>query len=146
MIQDHGETPYIIYVTQNLFGRRCGPSGSRGRAWASESRGTVPFAVAGGEVLRHVHRCELGQSPLNAKRPIDRATAAALHSELVRRAEAEWAPLDDAGSPVNAGGDTGGDSAAALDDLDRHDPGLDVAAVDELLIADEATEDERGDA
>ena len=115
MIQDHGETPYIIYVTQNLFGRRCGPSGSRGRAWASESRGTVPFAVAGGEVLRHVHRCELGQSPLNAKRPIDRARAAALHPELVRRAEAEW---------------------ATLDELDQFDPKLNIKEVDELLTAE----------
>ena len=64
-------------------------------------------------------RCELRQTPLNAKLPIDRATATVLHPELVRRAEAEWATLDDAGSPDNPASDTGGDGAAVLDELDR---------------------------
>jgi len=150
MTQDHGENPHIRYVTQDLFGRQelwaVGTAQPRTGFGEPSYRALFAVAVASDEVASPITRCELGRTPLAAKRPIDRATAAALHSELVRRAEAEWAPLDDAGSPVNAGGDTGGDGAVALDDLDRHDPGLDVAAVDELLIADEATEDERGDA
>jgi len=85
------------------------------------------------------HALRAGADPLNAKRPIDRATAAALHPELVRRAEAEWATLDDADSPDNATGDTGGtggDGAAVLDELDRLDPELDIAEVDALLIVE----------
>jgi len=77
-----------------------------------------------------------GQTPLAAKRPIDRVTATALHPELVRRAEAEWATLDDAGRPDNTGGDTGGDGAAVLAELARLDPALDSAEVDALLIAE----------
>jgi len=106
-------------------------------------RALFAVAVASDEVASPITRCELGRTPLNAKRPIDRATAAALHPELVRRTEAEWATLDDAGSPDNAAGDTGdtgGDSAAVLDELDRLDPALDIAEVNALLIA------ERGEA
>jgi len=73
------------------------------------------IAVAGGEVLGHVHSRALEQTPLNAKRQIDRATAAALHSELVRRAEAAW---------------------ATLDELDQFDPKLNIKEVDELLTAE----------
>ena len=138
MTQDHGETSHITFVTQNLFGRE-----ELWAVWTAQPRtgfgepsyrALFAVAVASDEVASPITRCELGRTPLAAKRPIDRATAAALHSELVRRAE--WAPLDDAGSPVNAGGDTGGDSAAALDDLDRLDPALDSAEVDALLIAE----------
>ncbi len=105
-------------------------------------RALFAVAVASDEVASPITRCELGWTPLAAKRPIDRATAAALHPELVRRADAEWATLDDAGSPDNAAGDTGGtggtggDGAAVLDELDRLDPALDIAEVDALLIAE----------
>jgi len=71
--------------------------------------------VASDEVASPITRCELGQTPLNAKRQIDRATAAALHPELVRRAEAEW---------------------ATLDELDQFDPKLNIKEVDELLTAE----------
>jgi len=94
------------------------------------------FVVASGEEPGHISACELGQTPLNAKHPIDRTTAAALHPELVRRAEAAWATLDDAGSPDNAAGDTGDNGAAVLDELDQHDPALDITEVDALLIAE----------
>ncbi len=99
-------------------------------------RALFAVAVASDEVARPITRCELGQTPLNAKRPIDRATAAALLPALVQRAEAEWATLDDAGGPDNAAGDMGDDGAAVLDELDRHDPALDIAEVDALLITD----------
>ncbi len=91
-------------------------------------RALFAVAVASDEVARPITRCELGQTPLNAKRPIDRATAAALHPALVRRAEAAWAMLDDAGNPDNAAGDTD-DDAAVLDELDRRDPALDIAEI-----------------
>ena len=99
-------------------------------------RALFAVAVASDEVASPITRCELGQTPLAAKRPIDRVTATGMHLELVRRAEAEWATLDDAGRPDNAGGDTGGDGAAVLDELARLDPALDSAEVDALLIAE----------
>ena len=99
-------------------------------------RALFAVAVASDEVARPITRCELGQTPLNAKRPIDRATVAALHPELVRRAEAAWATLDAAGSPDNGAGDTDGDGATVLDKLDRLDPELDIAEIDALLIAE----------
>ena len=99
-------------------------------------RALFAVAVASDEVASPITRCELGRTPLNAKRPIDRATAAALLPALVQRAEAEWATLDDAGGPDNAAGDMGDDGAAVLDELDRHDPALDIAEVDALLITD----------
>ncbi len=88
-------------------------------------RAKVPCAIAvvGGEVLEHVHSCELGQTPLNAKRPIDCVTAAALYPELVRCAEAELAMGDDGGHIVP-------------DVLDCPDPTLDSAEVDELPRAE----------
>jgi len=90
------------------------------------------FAVASGEEPGHIFACELGQTPLNAKRPIDRATAAALHPELVRRAEAEFgAALDDAGAP----GDDADDGVAVLDEID--DPEMESAEVDAPLSAEE---------
>ncbi len=138
MTQDHGEPPHITYVTQNLFGREelwavctAGP-----RTGFGEPSYRALFAVASGEIASSITCCELGRTPLNAKRPIDRATAAALHPELVRRAEAEWATPDDAGSSGNAAGDMGGNGAAVLDKLDRLDPALDIAEVDALLIAE----------
>jgi len=90
--------------------------------------------VASDEVASPITRCELGQTPLAAKRPIDRVTATGMHPELVRRAA--WATLDDAGRPDNTGGDTGGDGAAVLAELARLDPALDSAEVDALLIAE----------
>jgi len=99
-------------------------------------RALFAVAVASDEVASPITRCELGQTPLAAKRPIDRVTATGMHLELVRRAEAAWATLDDAGRPDNAGGDTGGDGAAVLDELARLDPALDSAEVDALLIAE----------
>ncbi len=99
-------------------------------------RALFAVAVASDEVASPITRCELGRTPLAAKRPIDRATAAALHPELVCRAEAEWAMLDDAGGPDNAAGDTDGDGAAVLDEMDRRDPELDITEVDALLIAE----------
>jgi len=98
-------------------------------------RALFAVAVASDEVASPITRCELGQTPLAAKRPIDRATAARMRPELVRRAEAEWATLDNAGSPDNADG-TGSDGAAVLDELARLDPALDIAEVDALLIAE----------
>jgi len=92
-------------------------------------RALFAVAVASDEGARPITRCELGQTPLNAKRPIDRATAAALHPALVQRAEAEWATLDDAGGPDNAADAMGGDGAAVRDELDWHDPALDSAEV-----------------
>jgi len=125
MTQDHGENPHIRYVTQDLFGREelWAVWTARPRTGFGEPsyRALFAVAVAGGEDPGPITHCELGRTPLNAKRPIDRATAAALHSELVRRAEAEWATLDDVSSPDNAAGDTGGtdgDGAAVLDELD----------------------------
>jgi len=99
-------------------------------------RALFAVAVASDEVASPITRCELGQTPLAAKRPIDRVTATGMHPGLVRRAEAEWATLDDAGSPDNAAGDTGGDGAAVRDELARLDPALDSAEVDALLIAE----------
>jgi len=144
MTQEHGTASHITYVTQNLFGREevWAVWTARPRTGFGEPRCRALFAVASGEIARSITRCELGQTPLNAKRPIDRATAA-LHPELVRRAEAAWATLDDASSPDNVAGDTsgtGGAGAAVLDELDRLDPALDIAQVDALLIA------ERGEA
>ncbi len=138
MTQDHGEPPHITFVTQSLFGRQevWAVWTAQPRTGFGEPRYRALFAVASGEVSSSITRCELGRTPLAAKRPIDRATAAALHPALVRRAEAEWATLDDAGSPANAAGDTGGAGAAALDELDRRDPALDSAEVDALLIAE----------
>jgi len=143
MTQDHGENPHIRYVTQDLFGRQelWAVWTARPRTGFGEPsyRALFAVAVASGEVASPITRCERGRTPLDAKRPIDRATATALHPELVRRAKAEWATLDDAGSPDNAAGDTGGtggDGAAVLDELDRLDPALDIAEVDALLIAE----------
>jgi len=68
-------------------------------------RALFAVAVASDEVARPITRCELGRTPLAAKRPIDRATAAALHP-------------------------------AVGDELDRHDPALDIAEVDALLSAE----------
>ncbi len=143
MTQDHSEVSPIRYVTQDLFGRRelWAVWTARPRTGFGEPRYRALFAVAvaSDEGARPITRCELGQTPLNAKRPIDRATAAALHPALVQRAEAEWATLDDAGGPDNAAGDTGGtggDGAAVLDELDRLDPALDIAEVDALLIVE----------
>ncbi len=143
MIQEHGAASHITYVTQNLFGREelWAVCTARPRTGFGEPsyRALFAVAVASDEVASPIMRCELGQTPLNAKHSIDRATAAALHPELVRRAEAERATLDDAGSPDNAAGDTGGtggDGAAVLDELDRLDPALDITEVDALLIAE----------
>ncbi len=144
MTQDHGENPHIRYVTQDLFGREemWAVCTERPRTGFGEPRYRALFAVAvaSDEVASPITRCELGQTPLNAKRPIDRATVAALHPELVRRAEAAWATLDNAGSPGSAAGDTGDtgdDGAAVLDELDRLDPALDIAEVDALLVPDD---------
>ena len=138
MTQDHGEASHIRYVTQDLLGRQ-----ELWAVWTAQPRMgfgepsyRALFAVASGEVASSITRCELGRTPLAAKRSIDRATAAALHPELVRRAEAEWATLDDAGNPHNVAGDMGGDGAAVLDELARLDPALDSAEVDALLIAE----------
>ncbi len=143
MTQDHDENPHIRYVTQDLFGRQelWAVWTARPRTGFGEPSYRALFAVAvdSDEVASPITRCELGQTPLNAKRPIDRAMAAALHPELVRRAEAAWATLDDAGSPDNGAGDTGGtggDGAAVLVELGRLDPALDIAEVDALLIAE----------
>ncbi len=147
MTQDHSEVSPIRYVTQDLFGRRelWAVWTARPRTGFGEPRYRALFAVAvaSDEGARPITRCELGQTPLNAKRPIDRATAAALHPALVQRAEAEWATLDDAGGPDNAAGDTGGtDGAAVLDELDRLDPALDIAEVDALMVPDDEADDE----
>jgi len=99
-------------------------------------RALFAVAVASDEVASPITRCELGRTPLNAKRPIDRATAAAGHPPGVARGAAEGATLDDAGGPDNAAGAMGDDGAAVLDDLDRHDPALDIAEVDALLSAE----------
>jgi len=140
MTQEHGATSHITYVTQNLFGREelwavC-TAGPRTGFGEPSYRALFAVAVASDEVASPITRCELGQTPLNAKRLIDRTTAAALHPELVRRAEAEWATLDDAGNSHNVAGDLGGDGAAVLDELDQLDPALDIAEVDALLIAE----------
>ena len=140
MTQGHGEPPHISFVTQNLFGRE-----ELWAVWTARPRtgfGELSYralfvvAVVSDEIASPITRCELGQTPLNAKRPIDRATAAALHPELVRRADAEWATLDDAGSPDNAAGATRVAGAAVLDELAGLDPALDIAGVDALLIAE----------
>ncbi len=93
MTQDHSEVSPIRYVTQDLFGRRelWAVWTARPRTGFGEPRYRALFAVAvaSDEGARPITRCELGQTPLNAKRPIDRATAAALHPALVQRAEAE---------------------------------------------------------
>ncbi len=146
MTQDHGEASRITYVTQELFGRRgmWAVWTARPRTGVGEPsyRALFAVAVATGDARGQVHRCELGWTPLNAKEPITREQAADLHPALVRRAEAEWATLDDAGSPDNAASDTGdtgdtdGDGAAVLDELDRLDPAPDMAEVDALLIAE----------
>jgi len=140
MTQEHGATSHITYVTQDLFGREdvWAVWTVRPRTGFGEPSYRALFAVAGGENPGPITHCELGRTPLNAKRPIDRATAAVLHPELVRRAEAEWATLDDAGSPDNAAARTacGAGGAAVLDELDRLDPALDIAEVDALLIAE----------
>ena len=129
MTQDHGENPHIRYVTQDLFGRQelwaVGTAQPRTGFGEPSYRALFAVAVASDEVASPITRCELGQTPLAAKRPIDRATAAGMHPELVRRAEAEWATLDNAGSPDNADG-TGSDGAAVLDELARLDPALDI--------------------
>ncbi len=93
-------------------------------------------ARIGGATPGDVHGCALSQTPLDDKERITREEAAALHPDLVRRAEAEWATLDDVDSPDNAAGDTGDNGAAVLDELDRHDPALDITEVDALLIAE----------
>ncbi len=99
------------------------------------------FAVASGEIPGRVSRCELGHTPLHAKRPITRERAVELHPELVRRAEAALVTVADADA-----GDTVGAGQARRDGLNWHDPARTSATVADLLIADEATEDERGDA
>jgi len=138
MTQDHGENPHIRYVTQDLFGRQelwaVGTARPRTGFGEPSYRALFAVAVASDEVASPITRCELGQTPLAAKRPIDRVTATGMHPELVRRAA--WATLDDAGRPDNTGGDTGGDGAAVLDELARLDPALDSAEVDALLIAE----------
>ncbi len=138
MTQDHGENPHIRYVTQDLFGRQelWAVWTARPRTGFGEPsyRALFAVAVASDEVASPITRCKLGQTPLAAKRPIGRVTATGMHPELVRRAE--WATLDDAGRPDNAGGDTGGDGATVLDELARLDPALDSAEVDALLIAE----------
>jgi len=140
MTQDHGENPHIRYVTQDLFGRQelWAVWTARPRTGFGEPsyRALFAVAVASDEVASPITRCELGQTPLAAKHPIGRVTATGMHPELVRRAGAEWATLDDAGRPDNAGGDTGGDGAAVLAELARLDPALDSAEVDALLIAE----------
>jgi len=140
MTQDHGENPHIRYVTQDLFGRQelWAVWTARPRTGFGEPsyRALFAVAVASDEVASPITRRELGQTPLAAKRPIDRVTATGMHPELVRRAEAEWATLDDAGSPDNAAGATRVASAAVLDELDGLDPALDIAGVDALLIAE----------
>ncbi len=129
-------------MTQNLFGRE-----ESWAVWTAQPRtgfgepsyrALFAVAVASDEVASPITRCELGQTPLAAKRPIDRATTVALHPELVRRAEAEFRPADDAGATDS---DTGGDGAAVLDEMDRLAPALDIAKVDVLLI-EEAQEGE----
>ncbi len=139
MTQGHGEPPHISFVTQNLFGREelWAVWTARPRTGFGEPsyRALFVVAVVSDEIASPLTRCELGQTPLAAKRPIDRATAARMRPELVRRAEAEWATLDNAGSPDNADG-TGSDGAAVLDELARLDPALDIAEVDALLIAE----------
>ncbi len=107
----------IAYVAQSLCGRTelwvvrfAGP-----RIDGGESAYRALFSVTGGEAPGPVSRCELGRTPLNANRQIDRVTAAALHPELVRRAEAEW---------------------ATLDELDQFDPKLNIKDVGELLTAE----------
>ena len=130
----------IVYVMQALFGRT--------ELWAvqlddprtgwGESAYRALFTVASGEIPGRVSSCELGHTPLHAKEAITREQAAELHPELVRRAEAELSTVDDAG-------DTAGDGRAVRDELNWHDPARTSTAVDELLIADEATKEERGD-
>ncbi len=138
MTQDHGENPHIRYVTQDLFGRQelwaVGTARPRTGFGEPSYRALFAVAVASDEVASPITRCELGQTPLAAKRPIDRVTATGMYPELVRRAA--WATLDDAGRPDNTGGDTGGDGAAVLAELARLDPALDSAEVDALLIAE----------
>jgi len=147
MIQDHGEPPHIRFVTQNLFSREevWAVWTARPRMGFGEPRCRALFAVANGEDPGPITRCALGRTPLAAKHPIDRAMTAALHPALVRRVGAAWATLDDAGSPDNAAGDTDGDGAGVLAELDRLDPALDMAEVDALLVLnDEADADGPG--
>ncbi len=94
------------------------------------------FSVAGGEAPGPISRCELGRTPPNAKRPIDRATVAALHPELVCRTHAELIGHDDADDP----GDPDGDGQAVRDELDQLDPALDITEVDALLVLDDAAD------
>ena len=110
---------------------------ARPRTGFGEPRYRALFAVANDEDPGLITRCALGRTPLAAKHPIDRATAAALHPELVRRAEAEFGPADDAGTTDS---DDGGDGAGVLDELDQLDPALDIAKVDALLVLDDAAE------
>jgi len=99
-------------------------------------RALFAVAVASDEVASPITRCELGRTPLNAKRPIDRATVAALHPELVCRVQAELIGHDDAGDP----GDPDGDGQAVFDELDRLDPALDITEVDALLVLDDVVD------
>ncbi len=89
MTQDHDETPHITFVTQNLFGREevwaVGIAQPRTGFGEPSYRALFAVAVASDEVASPIMRCELGQTPLAAKRPIDRATVAGMHPELVRR-------------------------------------------------------------
>ena len=107
MTQDHGEPPHIRYVIQDLFGRRdiWAVRTARPRTNIGEPTYRALFSVAGGEAPGPISRCELGRTPLNAKRPIDRATVAALHPELVCRVQAELIGHDDAGDPGDPDGD-----------------------------------------
>jgi len=86
MTQDHGENPHIRYVTQDLFGRQelWAVWTARPRTGFGEPSYRALFAVAvtSGEIVSSITRCEPGQTPLAAKHPIDRATAAALHPAL----------------------------------------------------------------
>jgi len=64
----------IAYVTQLLFGRTelwAVQLDSPRTGWGEPAYRAL-FAVASGEEPGHISACELGQTPLNAKRPIAR--------------------------------------------------------------------------
>jgi len=66
MTQDHGETPHIKFVTQNLFGREelwaVGTAQPRTGFGEPSYRALFAVAVASDEVASPITRCERGLS------------------------------------------------------------------------------------
>jgi len=115
-----------------------GPTGlwavwlDRPDTWFADPSYPALYAPVGGEAAGPVCGCAVDRTPLLDKREVDREEAAALHPDVVRRADEEWGTLDEAGDP----NDAAGDALAVLDELDRHDPKLDIREIDALIVPD----------